>query len=66
MELLSLLLTDKNKIGFSSLQDEGSLNGSIAILNSAERYSLYVGQVVVEDGTNPGHLMYSRDNLGEL
>lgn len=66
MELLSLLLTDQNKIGFSSLQDKGSVNGSIAILNSAERYSLYVGQVVAEDGTNPGHLTYSRDNLGKL
>ena len=66
MELLSLLLTDQNNIGFSSLQDEGSVNDSRAILNSAEKYSHYVGQVVVEDGSIPGRLNYSRDNLGEI
>ena len=66
VDVLSLLLTEQNKVGFSSLQDMGSPTGSRAILYSAERYSLYVGQTLVEDGTNPGHLMHSRDSLGKL
>ena len=65
--MLSLLLTEQNKNGFTSLHVEGSTNDSRTILNSAEKYIFYVGQVMVEDSSNnPGHLTYSQDNLGKL
>ena len=65
VEVLSIILTEQNKVGFSSLENQGSTTGSRAVLNTAERYVLYLGQALVEDGTNPGHLEYSRDNLGK-
>ena len=64
VEVLSILLTEQNKVGFSSLENQGSTTDSRAVLNTAERYILYLGQALVKDGTNPGHLEYSRDNLG--
>ena len=66
VDVLSILLTNQNKVGFSSLEDQHSASDSRAILNTAEKYILYVGQSLVENGTNPEKLTYSKDNLGRF
>ena len=64
LAVLSIMLTDKNQNGFTSLHIEGSSTGSRALLNSAETYGQYVGQTLVDDETEMESFSISRDTLG--
>ena len=63
LDVLSIILTDQNHDGFSSLHNEGYGLGSRAMLHSAERYSQYVGQSLVEDEEKQFFVV--RKNLGK-
>ena len=71
-DVLSLILTDQNQNGFSSLHEQDSDKdrtrttvGSSAVLHSAENYGQYISQTLVGDGDIEEPLLFSRENLGK-
>lgn len=65
LDILSHLLTDQNQNGFANLHSEGTGAGSRAVLNSAERYGLYVGQSLA-DNKKEERVFISRENMGKI
>lgn len=65
LDILSYILTDQNQDGFANLDSEGTGTGSTAVLNSAERYGLYVGQTLA-DNKEEEKVFISRENLGKI